>query len=188
VSGVADLKIRVQLYERVQWLLAVGMLLMAAAFYALEYRPQEQQLLSLHQRIAAAQGDLKVNQERARALPDVAADVRSLRARLDRVKRLPPQEELSQTTGDLAALGQQLALQDFRLEPGSSQRGELFNCLDVSLDFSGDFRDVITFLRDADEMQRLTRVKSVRIVSTDKAKPGQVNVQVAMDLYFAPSQ
>jgi Tfp pilus assembly protein PilO len=177
-----------QLYERAQWLLAVGMLLMAAGFYTLEYRPQEQQLLSLHQRIAAAQCDLKANQERAKALPDVAADVRALRGRLDRAKRLPPQEELSQTTGDLAALGQQLALHNFRLEPGSSQRGDLFNCLDVSLDFDGDFRDVITFLRKADEMQRLTRVKSVQIIAGDKAKPGQVNVQIAMNLYFAPSQ
>lgn len=177
-----------KLYERLQRGLAVLMVLMVGGFYLLEYRPQERTLRSLREQVTAAQQDLRASQQKARVLPDVASDVRALRARLDRVKRLPPQEELSQTTGELAALGQQLALNNFRLEPGASQRQDLFNSLEVSLNFDGDFVDVVSFLRKADEMQRLTRVKSVQMQAVDKGKPGQVTVQVAMNLYFAPAQ
>ena len=46
------------------------------------------------------------------------------------------------------------------------------------------FLNACTFLRQTEEMQRLTRVRSISIRSKD-GKLGQVEVQMAMNIYFA---
>ena len=51
MSCVGNLKTRMKIYERAQWVLGAGMLLMAVCFYLLEYRPQDEQLRALHQRM-----------------------------------------------------------------------------------------------------------------------------------------
>ena len=65
-------------------------------------------------------------------------------------------------------------------------RSELFAEQPVSLKFEGDFLSVFSFLRQTEEMQRLTRVRELRLRSDDRAaRPGQVEVELSMNIYFS---
>jgi hypothetical protein len=45
---------------------------------------------------------------------------------------------------------------------------------------------VFSFLRQTEQMQRLTRVKELKLKSSDRAdKAGQVEVELSMNIYFA---
>jgi Tfp pilus assembly protein PilO len=65
-------------------------------------------------------------------------------------------------------------------------RSELFDEQPVSLTFEGDFVNVFSFLRQTEEMQRLTRVKELKLRSSDRTgKSGQVEVELSMNIYFS---
>jgi hypothetical protein len=67
---------------------------------------------------------------------------------------------------------------------GDPQRFEQFTQQQVSLKFEGDFLNVFSFLRRAEDMQRLTRVSSIIIHGAD-LKAGVVQVEMNMDLYYS---
>jgi Tfp pilus assembly protein PilO len=184
---VGDLKTRAQWYQRARLLLGVCMLTLVVGFYLFGYRPQKVRLEALRQSHADELQNLRVAEDQTRRLPDVAGDVRLLRARLERTKRLPPQDELPACIKEIDMLGQQSALRTFDITPGSPHRQELFNDMPVDLRFQGDYVDVVNFLRKLDEVQRLTRVRSIKMSSTHDRKSGQVEVQLSMELYFAAS-
>ena len=72
------------------------------------------------------------------------------------------------------------------VEPGVPVRSDLYAEWPISLKFEGDFKNVFNFLRRAEEMQRLTRVKGLRVRSIDTSgKSGQVQVELSMNIYFA---
>ena len=48
----------------------------------------------------------------------------------------------------------------------------------------GDFANVFSFIRRLEEMQRLTRVKSLSVHCKD-GRLGQVDVNLAMNIYFS---
>ena len=50
--------------------------------------------------------------------------------------------------------------------------------------FEGDFLNVFGFLRELEGMQRLTRVKTLSVRCKDP-KTGQVDVSMAMNIYFS---
>jgi Tfp pilus assembly protein PilO len=61
-------------------------------------------------------------------------------------------------------------------------RSELFAEQPVSLKFEGDFLKVFSFLRQTEQMQRLTRVRELKIKNNRSNKPGQVEVELSMNI------
>lgn len=170
--------------KRAQWTLTASMALVVAAFMLLAYRPQVRRLADLKVQIDQLQRELASSREKTKILPSVAADVERLRLRLEKFKVLPRQQELAQFIMDIAQLGKQASLKKFEMTPrGSPTRGQKLNELPIHLTFEGDFVNVYSFLRHAEELQRLTRVPEMKIRGKDRL--GQVKVDMTMNIYFA---
>jgi Tfp pilus assembly protein PilO len=161
---------------------------MLVGFYLFVYRPDTQQLNDLRLSIENKRRDVSSNQTKVRILPDVLLAVNEMRTRLEKFdKKLPRQPELGQFMGDITAISHETSLRRVFVEPGVPVRnGELFAEWPISLKFEGDFLNVFSFLRKTEQMQRLTRVRGIRLKALDQgAKSGQVQVELSMNIYFS---
>ena len=182
---IGNLQNHVRWFVRAQWALGILMAAMLGSFFLFGYAPQIARLHQLQTQIAQSQFELRQNQMKTRELPAVAIDVKNLRQQLDASKQLPPLQELPQFLKDVAALGQQCSLHPFSFKQGIPSRGDLFCQLPIVLTFDGDYLDAFNFLRHTEQMQRLTRIRDMSIKTKD-SQTGQVDVQVSMNIYFAP--
>ena len=173
---------------RAQWVLGVVLAVMIVGFWAIAYRPNKQQLDDLQMQIDAKRRELTSNQTRVRILPDVLLEVNRMQARLDRFdKKLPKAPELPVFINSITEVSAEAGTRNkWTVEPGVPVRSELYAEWPISLKFEGDFVNVFKFLRRAEEMQRLTRVKGLKISGIEGAgKSGQVRVELSMNIYFA---
>jgi Tfp pilus assembly protein PilO len=182
---MGNLQNHVRWFIRAQWVLGGLMVALLGVFFLLGYRPQIARLRQLQQQIAQSQYELRESQVKTKALPAIASEVKNLRQQLDASKQLPARQELPQFLKDVTALGQACSLHPFTFKQGIPARGELFCELPINLSFEGDFIDAFNFLRHTEEMQRLTRVRDMSIKAKD-GQTGRVEVQVSMNIYFAP--
>ena len=180
-----DLHTNVRWCKRMQFGMGGTLVAVMLVFYMVGYRPQIKQLEAFKSNIQREQNELRDNQNRTRLLPVVAAEVKQLQARVDDSKQLPSQQELPEFLKEVALLAQHASLHGFSVKPGMQSHGDLFDLLPVSLSFDGDYRDVENFLIAAEDMKRLTRIGAISI-KNEQGQPGQVQVQLSMNLYFAP--
>jgi Tfp pilus assembly protein PilO len=160
--------------------LAIGLV----AFYLGAYRPQMLALNDLRQQADRRRGELHTAEARARTLPAVMHEVEQLRQRLARFdKKLPRQQDMDQFLRDIAQLGQQAGLRKWTFQTDVPRRRELFVELPIRVTFEGDFDSVYAFLRQAEQMQRLTRIARVHLNGVDP-QSGQVSVDAQMQIYF----
>ena len=182
---MASLKTETEWCRRLQGVLAVGLGLCLVTFYLAGWRPMTSRQRDLNVEIASKHAKLETSQRDASRLPQVTLEVERLKLRLERIdKRLPRQQELTQFIKDLTRLSQQSSLRRLTTEPSSPRRSALFGEHPITLTFQGRFPDVFSFLRQTEEMERLTRVRSVRIRSLD-AEQGMVDVTVLLSIYFS---
>jgi Tfp pilus assembly protein PilO len=169
---------------RVQWTLAMVMVLLVTSFVLFGYRPQTRRMAELDAKITNCQREMLLHQGQSNMLSGVQADVERLKARLQEFKRLPQQHELGEVIKDVAQVAQQSSLKKPDIRTGAVvQRGEKLIEAPIQLTFEGDFVNVFSFLKHAEELPRLTRMPSINIKTKDKQ--GQVKVQMTMDLYCA---
>ena len=181
-----SLQTQTKWFARGQWALGGAVVALVVAFYALGFRPLTHRLSLLRWQIAQRQRDVTAGRNETRVLPDIAGEVQRLESRLERShKSIPPQQELPQFIKDITQLSQQSNLKKFKYEPGVPTRGEQVRELPIKLQFEGDFTNVYAFLRNVEEMPRMTRVRGMQIKAKDRDKGGQVHVQLSMNIYFA---
>ncbi len=155
------------------------------AFLVCYWRPGLNEQRALRSEIERRQTDLEANRDAGARLAAVTANVERTKLRLDRFNRkLPRQEELGQFVKEITNLSQQASLRRLSNQPGEVKRRDVFSERPIALSFEGNFNDVFTFLRQAEEMQRLTRVRSLNVRSID-AQQGMVDVQVVLSIYFS---
>jgi Tfp pilus assembly protein PilO len=167
---------------RFQWILATTLALLGAAFYFGAYRRQTAQLASLEGRIVGVHRELADCQSQTKMLASVAADVARLKSRLKDFKSLPAQMDLHVFMKDLAQLQQMASLRNFnQSNAGDTTHGDRLDQKPITFTFEGDFVNVFSFLRHAEELPRLTRVPKMSIKRRDSS--GLVKVQMTMDIY-----
>ncbi|HYO07445.1 MAG TPA: type 4a pilus biogenesis protein PilO [Tepidisphaeraceae bacterium] len=175
--------------NRAQWVLGIALGTMVVGFYLFVFRPNSERLEGLNGQIATKSRDLAGNQTRVQILPDVLRQVGAMQDRLAKFdKKLPKQPELGPFINDITELSHQSGLRtNWTVEPGVPQRGDLYAEWPIALRFEGEFTNVFDFLRRAEEMQRLTRMKGMRVRSagTGNGKNGQVQVELSMNIYFS---
>jgi Tfp pilus assembly protein PilO len=174
---------------RAQWVLGITLVVMVIGFYAVAYRPNKEKLDGLDMQIGAKRRDLNSNRSRVLILPEVLVKVNEMRNRLDRFdKKLPKGPELHAFINSITEVSDQAGLRNkWTVKPGVPVHSELYAEWPISLEFEGDFKSVFNFLRRAEEMQRLTRVKGLKVRGIEAAagKSGQVRVELSMNIYFA---
>jgi Tfp pilus assembly protein PilO len=159
----------------------VGLLLF---FLLFGYRPQMADLNNLRGHIADKKRDLDSAQSRAKALPMVMAEVARLQQRVERFdKKLPKQQDLGAFIKDITHLSQQSSLRRWRIDAKAPKRNDLYSETPIQIHFEGDYRNAFEFLKQAEQMQRLTRLHDVQIRVLD-SQLGQVEVQAGLTIYF----
>jgi type IV pilus assembly protein PilO len=166
--------------------LGVTVATLAIAFYAFIYRPNSESLEDLDAKIQTKQRDLQGNKSRVQILPEVMNAVNVMSVRLEGFnKKLPRQPDLGPFISDITELSHQAALRKVFVEPGVPHRADAYAEWPIALKFEGDFLNAFEFLRRAEDMNRLTRVKGLRVRSMDGGKSGQVQVELSMNIYFS---
>jgi Tfp pilus assembly protein PilO len=185
---MAKLKGQLDRLQRVQWALWGIVLAAAAAFYFAGYRPKTQRIADLRLQVESSRGKVESNQAKARSLRELAREVQRLEDKVHGYGRqMPRQPELGEFLGDITRVSQQLALRDWKYEPALPKRGDSYFELPITMHFVGEFANAASFLRQVEELQRLTRVRRLQIKARDR-KAGQVEVDVAMNIYFSEGQ
>ena len=172
--------------SRVQYILGVSMAVMVIVFWMFLYRPGSQRLSDLQMQIDSKRRDVHSNRSQVQVLPDVMLKVTEMQAQLDRFdKKLPRQPDLSSFINDVTVASHQASLRNVAVNPGVPARYEGYAEWPIALRFEGDFNSAFAFLRRAEEMQRLTRVKALKVQKASNGKPGQVQVELSMNIYFS---
>jgi Tfp pilus assembly protein PilO len=179
------LKQQVGWYQRSQWVMGAmagaGLLL----FYFGAYRPNTSARSSVRAQIQSRQRQLESDRTRASSLPMLFFQVQQLEGRVKTYDRqFPRRPELGQLIRDMTQISQQLSLQEWKYQPGAPRRGDGYFELPIQMSFQGDFLNVASFLRQVEDMQRLTWVRRLEI----KSKPGQsgaVDAVVTLNVYFS---
>jgi Tfp pilus assembly protein PilO len=81
-------------------------------------------------------------------------------------------------------VSQQLALNDWKYQPGAPKRGEAYFEMPIQMNFVGEFMNVYSFLTEVEHLQRLTRIRKVAIKSKD-FKRGIVEVEIGLNIYYS---
>jgi Tfp pilus assembly protein PilO len=173
---------------RLQKVLWVAVVLVAASFYVLRYRPASAEISRLERETNEKRQELRDTEGRASTLQQVIEDVRRLRAALAAGKELPKQKNLPQFIMDVERNSQQAMLKEYSLVPEAAPaRHDHFRQLPIKLRFKGDFSNVFAFLQQTEQLQRLTRVRRIDIKSIPN-EPGQVNVDLWMNIYYSAEE
>lgn len=173
--------------RRVQWISAGSTAILLAAFLVVVYFPFTHRASALQAEAESAQGKIRKNAATARDLDLIKADVDRLRAQILRSRQVPKQQDLPKFIRDVTQLSQSSQLQRFRYEPSTQKKQELCSELPITLQFSGPFPDVATFLRQAEEMPRMTRTRKLNLKCRD-GKAGVVDVELSMSIFFSEDQ
>jgi len=180
-----SLQNQIQWCARAQWILAALIVAMGAGFYLFEYRPTTQQRADLHIQIESKQNELHANKSRTDGMKALEFRVVNLESTLKRFdQKLPKQADLGQFFKEITQISQSASLRDWDATHGSPVRSDLYGELPIKLKFQGEFMNVVSFLRQVEQMERLTRVREINIKGTDP-KHGQVEVELTMNIYFA---
>lgn len=170
---------------RLQGILGLGMLGALLGFLLLGYRPATQRLATLKLEVESRRQELEQNQQKARNLLELTMEVARLESQVKTYDRqFPKQMELGHFIGDLTQIARQLAIQEWRYTPGAPKRNAAYYELPIQMQFQGDFLNVASFLRQMEDLQRLTRVNRVNIRSKGPGS-GVVEVDLTMNIYFS---
>jgi Tfp pilus assembly protein PilO len=169
---------------RIRWTLATATLLVCVCFYALAYRPQTARQGELRDQISDTNRDLNECLAQTRSLGAVAEDVARLKSRLKQVKELPVQLEWVQFMKDLTQIQQMAALKNANYDGGGEVAvRDRLRQKSITFTFEGDFVNVFSFLRHAEELPRLTRVPLLTIEHRNNDPAGYVRAKMTMNIY-----
>lgn len=183
--NVGPLRNQVIWCERILYILAGGAALVLLAFYVLGYVPTTRRLEALRLQIQAKQREVQGNMDRSRTLPNLAKEVQRLEESVRiYARQFPRNPELGHFIRDLTEISQRLSLGEWKLAPKTPKRGESYFELPIMMQFEGDFTNAKTFLRQVENMQRLTRVQKLQLKAKD-LKSGVVQVEVETNIYFS---
>jgi Tfp pilus assembly protein PilO len=175
---------KVQNCAKVQYALAAALLLALGVSYFGIYRPQDQETRELNREIESKQLELISDRSQTDRLPRVAGELAELKTRLAGFKKLPPDPQYGNFIHDINRASSKSVLTDWSEVPGPVLRNELYSEQPIQLSFEGDFRSAFAFIRQVEDMERLTRVRDVTMASTDP-RNGRVKVTVTVNIYYS---
>jgi Tfp pilus assembly protein PilO len=175
---------------RAQLALSGSLLIMAAAFVFLGYLPSTQRLKTVQNSIDTKEDELRTNLNKDQILASVKQDVNRLYVQLDGAKTLPKDDDISGFANDLTRISQETQLaKPPKYTPNKSlpEKGDLFSRYGIQIEVQGNLLNVFHFIRETENLPRLTRVKSIEL-HADPVHAGQVTADMTMELYFSAGQ
>ena len=161
-----------------------SIVLVSAAFYLFGYRPATLRMTELRAQIDLKSRELESNQRETAVRPRLEIEVADMKKRLARFhKQLPKQVEWGQFLNDITLLRDQAALRECHIVPTGAKPNDLFVEFPINVKFEGDFLSVFSFLRQMEQMQRLTRVRDLTVKAKEPGS-GLVDVSLSMNIYY----
>lgn len=182
----SQLQNKTTVYTRLQWVLAGALVLFAAGFYFLTYRPSRTEHAQLSGQLQQTRAELSAARARATDLPRIAAENDALSLRLAQSKRLSRHQEMGDIVRDISRLGNQFSLRRFSYKYGLARRTDDYSQLPIDLEFEGDMMNVYSFLKQTEDLPRLTRLRSLTLTPTER--PGVVTAKVSFNTFFSVDQ
>lgn len=184
-----SLRAHVKIAARRQQKLAGALVVVAGLGVVGVYLPAKRAIGETQQRITDLHAQLAADEQRASALPELTAAVDGLRRQVDRFKPLRGPSDIQQAFAQITQIKNETALQSYKFETNDAPR-PLGTCLEqrVRITFQADFVDAMSFVGKIESMDRLTRVRELRITGLKSGgngpQAGRVNVEVALSLFF----
>ena len=176
--------------SRAQLALSGSLLIIAAAFVFLGYLPATHRLKAVQINIDTKEDELHTNLNKDQILASVKQDVNRLLVQLGGAKKLPKDDDISGFANDLTRISQETQLnKPPKYTPNHSlpEKGDLFSKYGIQIEVQGNFLNVFNFIRETENLPRLTRVKSIEL-HPDSVHVGQVTADMTMELYFSAEQ
>lgn len=165
------LKAQLRWCRRMQIALAIAALVAVSAFALTVYRPREARLRDLRRQLSAANAQLDAKRhEVAEARPSASSGNASNQSNAESFVR-----ELTRAADDAKLI-------QLRWRPGVPSRANGLCRQPIELSCEGDFLDVFSLLRRAEELPPRARFRSVEINSQDP-NSGRVQLQASLDVY-----
>ena len=138
----------------------VGLIiLISAAFYALLYSPQADEIAKLNESIEAAQNEKGIKLKRAANLPKLQKELGELDVRLkEAIAQLPSKKEIADLLSSIATKAQESGLDIDLFRPRPENYKDFYAEIPVEMNIKGTFHNVIMFF---DAIGRLTRLVNI---------------------------
>jgi Tfp pilus assembly protein PilO len=180
-----SLETQISWFSRIQYALAGLIVVAAASFYFVWYRPATRQMHDLCAEIESNNHSLEASRTKADELPSVAKAVAELRQKLDRFdRRIPRRQDLSRFIEEIQLLRQEAGIATkCALKPDNAQPFNGYAEQTIHIEFEGDFTQVAEFLAKVEDMDRMTRVRRLAVKAATAGR-GTVEVQMDVSIYF----
>jgi Tfp pilus assembly protein PilO len=150
------------------------------------YLPQGRKLASLKTERVTQKQSLQCDAQKASGVSEMQRDVQEMKNRYKNFdRRLPKQKELGGFLREISANLSHEKLANQSIEPGVPSKEDLFHTLPISMKFQGSYASLVNFLKRIDNMERLTRVYKMTVMTNDKTSA--VNIELLMNIYFSES-
>jgi Tfp pilus assembly protein PilO len=164
--------------------LGILALLVAVAVFGV-YMPQASQAAEYERAIHADQVKIEQTEHQISVVPTMARRVEAMRLEYkDFDRKLPKRKEL----GDfLRQINASLAEQDLAnkmIQTGQPSAEGRFQRLPITMQFSGEYLPLCTFL---DRMAKTRRLAQVRQLSITRDEKGKLDIDLQMNIYFKES-
>jgi len=166
---------------------AVGTMVIAAAFAAGVVAPNMRNLRTTRQRISNLQGDLQMLNLRVEKAMRVFEAVRNRESALARFNAaIPKRVQLGEFLEEVDRLAQDAGLKNKNVTPSEVFAQRDLGCLPIQINFSGEFSSVYEFLENVEKLPRVARVQQVELVADDES-PNELNSSMTLHVYFRNS-
>jgi Tfp pilus assembly protein PilO len=164
--------------------LGIVVVLVATAVFGV-YVPQAAQQEELERAIRMDRTRLEQTEHRIAVVPTMAKRVEAMRTEYkDFDRKLPQRKEL----GDfLRQINASLAEQDLTnkmIQTGQPAPEGRFQRLPITMQFTGEYLPLVTFL---DRMAKTKRLAQVRRLNIDRNDDGNLSINLQMNIYFKES-
>ena len=168
------------------WIMLGALVGITAAAVVFLYVPQGEKLDELRAAMTVQELELSGDAARAAVVPTLLSRVESMKLRYkDFDRRLPKRKELGGFLRDISGRLKQGDLSNQLIEPGNPSREELFHTLPIIMRFKGAYLSLAAFLQRINQMERVTRVHTLKI---KRAEDGDdLDIELQMNIYFTES-
>lgn len=167
-------------------LVILGVFVLCAVFFV--YVPQGRKIDKLRTQITTQSRHLAEESKKVAIVPDLQRQVNTMKSRYRNFdSRLPRRQELG---GFLREISGHLAnekLSNQLIEPGKPCREELFHTLPIIMKFKGSYLALGAFLKQINQMERLTRVQKLSIRQGQDKKDELLEIELQLNIYFTES-
>lgn len=158
--------------------------IMLGGYFLGVWRTQSRWMERARTELAAKRRQVNADTLTASRVDPLRRDIEALKQRYnnDWDRRLPKSQDLAKFLREISGNLAQDNLSSQFFQPGSPNRGPLYNRLPINMKFAGDFLGLGRFLRHIDGMTRLTRVE--RLTIEPRQDEAGLNVELGMNIYF----